>query len=479
MNIDLNTDMNTDVNAGASLQNVFLGLQQRAKKLRELSLSASLRWRESSLLRLKKAIESREEKVLAALQSDLGKPQFEAFANEYGFILTELNHTLKEFRGWAQDERCETPVALWPASSRIIHEPKGAVLILAPWNYPFQLSLGPLIAAISAGNVALVKPSEFSPATSRLVQEIIREVWPDGEVIALTGDGELAAKLTDCRWDHVFFTGSTEVGRKVMAACAKHLTPVTLELGGKSPCIFGPFASGSKNFEVALRRLIWGKFMNAGQTCLAPDYVLLHESNRKRFLDSFPNVIKDFYGVDPLRSTSLSKIVSEKHFDRLDSLLAECKILVGGTRDRSTKSFSPTLVEADLSTAKVWREEIFGPILPLYSWSKESDLDAVIERYPRPLALYVLGEDQEQSERLLRRYPFGGGTSGDTLIHVANPLLPFGGVGESGLGSYHGKWGFTTFSHAKSVVSKSYALDLKVRYPPYGDGWKKLKGFLS
>lgn len=454
-------------------------LRHHAKVIRELSLTASLRWREQVLLKLKKSIEVREQEILSALMSDLGKPEFEAFANEFGFVLTELNHTLKEFRGWAQDVSCETPIALWPASSKIVYEPKGAVLIIAPWNYPFQLSIGPLIAAVAAGNAVLLKPSEFAPATAQLVGEIVAEVWPNGEVVAATGDAGFAAELTDRRWDHVFFTGSTEVGRKVMASCAKHLTPVTLELGGKSPCIFGPFEPDSKNFEVAMRRLVWGKFMNAGQTCIAPDYLLLHESNRDRFLAMFSKVIQDFYGPEPMKSKSLSKIISERHFDRLDSLLSDCKILAGGQRERLSKSFAPTLVEADPDTARVWSEEIFGPILPILNWRTEQDLDAIIERNPRPLALYVLGENAAQSDRWLRRYSFGGGVSGDTLVHVANPLLPFGGVGESGMGTYHGKWGFSTFSHAKSLVVKSYAMDLKVRYPPYGEGWKKLKGFLS
>lgn len=462
-----------------SISETHRGLQQHAKVIRELSLPASLSWREEALLKLKKSIELREQKIISALKSDLGKPEFEAFANEFGFVLTELNYTLKEFRGWAQDVSCETPLALWPAKSKIIFEPKGVVLIIAPWNYPFQLSMGPLIAAIAAGNTVLLKPSEFASATALVVAEIVAEVWPNGEVVVAAGDAAFAAELTDRRWDHVFFTGSTEVGRKVMASCARHLTPVTLELGGKSPCIFGPFGPDSNTFEVALRRLVWGKFMNAGQTCIAPDYVLLHESNRERFLEMFPKVVQDFYGSDPTQSTSLSKIISERHFDRLESLLVDCKILAGGKRDRSSKSFGPTLVEADPQSAKVWREEIFGPILPLLTWSNEQDLDAIIEQNPRPLALYVLGENAAERDRWLRRYPFGGGASGDTLVHVASPLLPFGGVGESGMGTYHGKWGFTTFSHAKSLVFKSYALDLKVRYPPYGEGWKKLKGFLS
>lgn len=466
-------------NITENISAIHQSLRQHAKVIREFSPSASLRWREEALLKLRKSVQLREQQITVALMADLGKPEFEAFANEYGFVLKELNHTLKEFRGWAQDVSCETPLALWPASSKIVFEPKGAVLIIAPWNYPFQLSIGPLISAIAAGNSVLLKPSEFAPATARVVAEIVAEVWPKGEVVVVSGDGDFAAQLTDRRWDHVFFTGSTQVGRKVMTACAQHLTPVTLELGGKSPCIFGPFKSNSKNFDVALRRLIWGKFMNAGQTCIAPDYVLVHESNQNRFLDEFPKVIQDFYGSDPFKSASLSKIVSKQHFDRLESLLSDCKILFGGRRERSSKSFGPTLVEADPQVAKIWSEEVFGPILPVLFWKSEQDLDSMIEKNPRPLALYVLGENATQSDRWLRRYSFGGGASGDTLVHVANPLLPFGGVAESGLGSYHGKWGFTTFSHAKSLVIKSYALDFKVRYPPYGDGWKKMKGFLS
>lgn len=464
-------------------------LHTRAFELRKLSLSESLDRRHALLLRLKKSIESREEKIMGALAKDLGKPQFEAFANEYGFVLGELKHTIKEFRDWAQDVTCETPVALWPAKSKIVFEPKGVVLILSPWNYPFQLSIGPLIAALAAGNLAVLKPSEFAPATSRVIAEMIADAFSDGEVLLIEGDGETASHLTSLRWDHVFFTGSTEVGRKVMAACAQHLTPVTLELGGKSPCIFGPFSSSSKNFDVALRRLVWGKFMNAGQTCIAPDYVLIHQSNRARFLEAFPKVIRDFYGENPLQSSSLSKIISERHFDRLERMLEECKVLFGGQRDRATKSFAPTLIDGSFggsfqpSTSdelpRIWKEEIFGPLLPLVTWTTESEIEAIIEKNPRPLALYVLNDDSSESERLLRRFSFGGGASGDTLVHVANPQLPFGGISESGHGSYHGKWGFQAFSHSKSLVLKSYAMDLAVRYPPYGDAWKKMKGLLT
>lgn len=481
MKSDVKSDWNVEnikaLNAKLQQQAVQRRLAIRDGKSRDQEMVR----RERALLRLKEVVLKSEQEVLAALRSDLARDDFESFVNEFGFVLKEIDHALSEFRSWAQDRVVETPLVLWPASSKILSQAKGVVLIMAPWNYPFQLSLAPLVAALAAGNFAVIKPSEFAPATAKLIEQLVSAAWPDGDVVVVNGEASVAEELLRHRWDHVFFTGSPAVGKKVMAACAEFLTPVTLELGGKSPCVLGPFANGSSAFEVAVRRILWGKSVNAGQTCVAPDFLLVHKAMRARFLEVAKKVLREFHGEAPLTSTSLCRIVSKRHFERLVAMLGELapgEILQGGQYDRETLKMEVTLVETS-SEKRLHVEEIFGPILPIIVWEKDEELQQELLRHPRPLAFYAFGEDRAWASGVMRQNLYGGGCVGDTLVHLANPELPFGGCGESGIGAYHGRFGFDAFSHQQAVMERRYVADLKLRYPPYSDVWKRVKGMFS
>jgi aldehyde dehydrogenase (NAD+) len=473
-----------------SIDVIYSSLLARAADRRYWSRERDLQERERSLIRLKKSLIAMETEILDALKEDLGRNDFESYVNEFGFVMKELERALLEFRSWSKERVVDTPVVLWPAKSVILTKPKGAILILSPWNYPFHLSLAPLVSAVAAGNYAVIKPSEFAPATAQILQRLAARTWPDGEVVVITGGAQVAEELLNHRWDHVFFTGSTEIGKKVMAACAQFLTPVTLELGGKSPCLIGRFghefgyqedASSQRKFEVAVRRILWGKSVNAGQTCVAPDFVLVHREDRARFLDVSRRILAEFHGADPLRSDSMCRIVSRRHFDRLVKLLTELdpgEILHGGRYDSHILKMEITLVEAD-SYKRIHREEIFGPILPVIEWETDEDIKTVLARHPRPLAFYAFSGDPSWAREKMRQNVFGGGCIGDTILHLANPELPFGGCGESGIGSYHGRFGFDVFSQQQSILERRYIADLKLRYPPYSSLWRRMKGLFS
>lgn len=434
-----------------------------------------MEWRENSLARLEQEIRARESLIVEALRADLGKSEFEAFTTEIGLVLDELKTARREFRTWSAVARVSTPLKFFPARSEVHMAPKGAVLILAPWNYPFQLAMAPLVAAVASGNSVVLKVSEFAPQTGRVIAELTRRVWPDGEVVTIEGDAEVAAQILDRRWDHVFFTGGTEIGRKVMQTCAKYLTPVTLELGGKSPCV----VDRDVDIEVASRRILWGKSVNTGQTCIAPDYLVVHADVRDALVSAMKERSREFFGERPLQSKWLGKIVSEKHFARLSSMLDGAQVLWGGDRDGESRKFAPTLVSVESPEHPLLKEEIFGPILPVITWSNRAELDLILQRHPRPLAFYIFTKNSALAKDLMTMNDFGGGCVNDTLLHVANGEMPFGGVGESGMGAYHGQYGFETFSHRKSVMTRSFVFDLKFRYPPYPEFWKKLKGFLE
>lgn len=444
-------------------------LQTKTSETRELS------WREESLRRFARSIHEFESEISQALAQDLGKSDFEAFATEVGFVLEEIRNARRELRDWAKVQRVSTPLKLFPARSEVHVVPKGAVLIVAPWNYPFQLAMAPLVAAIAAGNSCALKVSEFAPATAQVIDKVIKRTWPNGHVVAVLGDADVASQLLDRRWDHVFFTGGTEIGRKVMMTCAKHLTAVTLELGGKSPCVI----DRDVDLEVTARRVFWGKTVNAGQTCIAPDFLAVHRDVKPALLEALRRVAIEFYGQDPLQSPWYGKIVSDRHFARLEKMLDGAKLVFGGTRDRASRHFAPTVVELESFDHPLMKEEIFGPILPVLTWSSEAELDQILELHPRPLAFYVFSSRTEFSDSLLKRFSFGGACVNDTLLHIANDELPFGGIGESGMGAYHGHYGFDVFSHRKAVVVRPFWMDLKLRYPPYPSSWKKIKGFLQ
>ena len=427
-----------------------------------------LKTRKQRLETLKKSIVKHEPDIIKALKADLGKSAFETYATEIGFTLEEINYTLKNIDSWAKVKKVKTPITLFPGKSFIHPEPYGVVMIISPWNYPFQLCLSPFIGAIAAGNRVVVKPSEFAAETSSIIKKILSEVFAENEVVVVEGGLEETQILLKQKFDYIFFTGSTGVGKIMMKAAAEHLTPVTLELGGKSPCLI----EESANLDIAAKRVAWGKFLNAGQTCVAPDYVLVPKRLQDEFIQKLNHHITTFYGGDIKASIDYPRIVNNKHFDRLKGLLDEKKIAIGGDLHREENYIGPTVMKNVEWSDKVMEDEIFGPILPIIPYETLDDAIKNILNYPKPLAFYVFSENTEKQKSIISRIPFGGGCVNDTVIHLANPNLPFGGVGTSGIGSYHGQKSFDTFTHHKSLYQQGSLVDIPLRYPPYNE--KKL-----
>ena len=422
-----------------------------------------LSWRRQQLEAMLRMLEEHESAILAALAEDLGKPEFEALGAEVFFVRNELQHTLAKLRKWAAPERVRTNLVVQPARSRIIREPLGVVLIIAPWNFPFQLALAPLVGALAAGNCAVVKPSELSPATSSLMTRLLSQYLSHDAIAVVEGGVPETTVLLQQRWDHIFFTGSTRVGRIVMAAAAKHLTPVTLELGGKCPVIIDRRA----NIDVAAKRICWGKFANAGQICLAPDYLLVDEAVYEPMVAALKATVQAFYGADPKASPDYGRIISTHHHRRLMGMLEGATIVVGGEADEAERYIAPTLVRDVDEDSPLMQEEIFGPLLPILRVRNVDEAISRVNARPKPLALYVYSEDSGVCEQVIARTSSGGASINHSWMHVAVPDLPFGGVGESGMGAYHGRASFETFSHRKSVLSKPTAIDPDVAYPPY------------
>jgi aldehyde dehydrogenase (NAD+) len=422
-----------------------------------------LAFRLQCLHRLQAAIRDRQHDILQALNKDFGKSSFEGYATEVGYVLEELGHMIKHLPQWVAPETVATPLVHQPATSQIYAEPYGVVLILAPWNYPFQLVIAPLIGAIAAGNCAVLKPSEFTANTSQVLQEIVRQCFDPGHVSVVEGAVAETQALLNQRFEHIFFTGSTAVGRIVMEKAAKHLTPVVLELGGKSPCI----VDRGVNLEMTARRIAWGKFINAGQTCVAPDYIYVPHELKAELIAELCLQIQAFYGQDPQASADYPRIISDKHFERLCSLMQSGRVVVGGTTDAKTRYIAPTLLDQITWDDPIMQDEIFGPILPILGYESLDEVIDQVASQPHPLALYFFSEDTTHQQRILQELAFGGGCINDTVVHLANPNLPFGGVGSSGMGAYHGKYSFDTFSHHKSIMHRQLRLDLPVRYPPY------------
>lgn len=431
--------------------------------------------RKERLKQLKKVIIAKEALISKALQLDLGKSEFESYVSEIGFILDELSFIRKNLDDWMGPQKVSTPLPLLPGKSVIYSEPHGVVLVIAPWNYPFQLCLAPVIGAIAAGNRVVVKPSEVASHTASIIQEIFEDVFEEEEVTVIQGAVEETTQMLKERYDYIFFTGSTAVGKVIMKAAAENLTPVTLELGGKSPCIIDE----SADLSTAAKRIVWGKFLNAGQTCVAPDYILIHDSLKESFIEKFKSTLNDFFGSDIKESPDYPRIINARHFDRLVSLLDPSKVKVGGIHDREAKYIAPTLMDNVVWTDKVMEDEIFGPILPVITFKSLNDIIPKVLERPRPLALYFFGEDEAAERRILERISFGGGCINDTVIHLANPYLPFGGTGQSGVGSYHGEKSFQTFSHQKSVFKQMNKVDIPLRYPPYKGKLNWIKFFVG
>ena len=427
----------------------------------------------AALKALHAAIVKNEKEIAAALHADLGKSEAEAYMCEIGMALSEITHMIKHVRKWAKPRRARTPLAQFPSKSSVTPCPYGNVLIMSPWNYPFLLTLDPLATAIAAGNTAIVKPSAYSPATSAVIERLIRECFPPAYVTTVTGGRSENAALLDQHFDFVFFTGSSAVGREVLRHTAEHLTPAVLELGGKSPCI----VDDSANIKLAAKRIVFGKFLNCGQTCVAPDFVLCDARIKDVLVATIKEEITRQYGADPLQNPHYGKIISEKHFNRLCGLIDEAKVAHGGACDADACRISPTVMVDVTFEDAVMGEEIFGPILPVLTYERFEDVFPLLRARPKPLALYLFSENRKHMRAVRERLPFGGGCINDTIIHLATSEMGFGGVGESGMGAYHGKVGFDTFSHHKSIVKKSTALDLPMRYQPYKKSGEKLIRF--
>lgn len=425
----------------------------------------SLAWRQAQLAGLRRMMDEADAELTEALRQDLGRPSMEAYAADIGHTKAELRHLAKHVARWMRPTKVRVPLTAAPAKAWVQPEPLGVALVIAPWNYPIQLLVEPLAAAVAAGNCVLAKPSELAPACSAALARLLpRYVDPEAITVVEGGVEETTALLAE-RWDHIFFTGSTAVGRVVAAAAATHLTPTVLELGGKSPT----YVHASANLDVAARRIAWGKFLNAGQTCIAPDYVLVDRQVRDRFVDALAARITEFFGTDPQQSASFGRIVNERHLARLAGLLGAGAgtVAVGGTTDPTARFVAPTVTVEPSPDSPVMQEEIFGPILPVLGVDGPDEAVAFITGRPKPLALYVFADDDAVIDGVVASTSSGGVCINQTLMHLLPSDLPFGGVGDSGMGAYHGKAGFDVFSHHKSVLRKPVTPDLKVLYPPY------------
>ena len=441
-----------------------MDIKKTVERQREYYLSGATRgyaFRLEALRKLQQAVRDYEKRISDALLADLGKHPFESYMSEIGMVLDEVRYHIRHLRGWMQDRRVRTPLAQFPSVSFVSPEPYGVALIMSPWNYPFLLCLDPLIGAISAGNCAVVKPSAYSTATSQVIADLLSEIFPAEYVSVVQGGRQENTDLLEQEFDYIFFTGSVAVGRVVMTAAAKHLTPVTLELGGKSPAI----VDASVDLKLAAKRIAFGKLLNAGQTCIAPDYVLVEASVRDAFIQNLREALSEKFPDGDYADHA--RIVNDRHYQDKKALLEGQTVVIGGGFDDALRKIEPTvLVDVDPESA-VMQEEIFGPILPVLTWTKLDEAIEFVRSRPKPLALYLFTQDRAVEEKVLRECSFGGGCINDTVIHLATPHMAFGGVGQSGMGSYHGKFSFDTFTHYRSIVRKSTWLDLPFRYFPY------------
>ena len=420
-------------------------------------------YRKETLKKLLYNIQKSEDLIVKALYDDFKKPEFEAVLTETNYVISELKDTIKNIYKWAKRKRVFPSLLNFPSTDYIFKEPYGNVLVIAPWNYPFQLALCPLISAVAAGNRVVLKPSELTPHTSAIIARIIEKTFHINHVEVFEGGVEVSNTLLAQRWDYIFFTGSVSVGKIVAKAAAENLTPITLELGGKNPCVIDETA----NLKLAAKRIVWGKFINAGQTCIAPDYILIQKNMKVNFITFLIEEIIKAYGKKMDKSPDFARIINTKNWLRLANMIEPEKVIFGGETEANTLYISPTVIEDPALDSLVMSEEIFGPILPILTYETQSDIDNVISRYEKPLAFYIFTENKSFAKKLIKTYSFGGGCINDTIIHFSNKRLPFGGVGHSGIGAYHGQLSFDIFSHHKAVVKKGNWLDLPMRYAPY------------
>ena len=428
------------------------------------------------LKKLKQTIKDYEELIFDALFKDLGKSRTESYMCEIGLVLDEISYMIKNIKKFAKEQIVPTPMTNFPSKSKIKLVPRGNVLIMSPWNYPFLLAIEPLVDAISAGNTVVLNPSAYSPATSDVVFKIINNIFPEEYVKVVRGGRKENEALLSYKYDYIFFTGSQNVGKEVLRKSAENLTPVTLELGGKSPCIIDKTA----NIPLTAKRIVFGKFLNCGQTCVAPDYLLCHENVKDDLIAEIKKQIIKQFGENPLVNKTYGKIINEKHFNRVKDLIDENKVIVGGKYDENTLKIDPTVMDNVSWDDLIMQEEIFGPILPILTFKSADYIIEKIENRPHPLALYVFSQDKKFIDKITSHCRFGGGCINDVVVHLATPEMPFGGFGESGMGAYHGKFGFETFSHRRSILDKSLCVDLPMRYQPYKTSYfKLLKLFLK
>ena len=428
-------------------------------------------FRITQLSRLYKWICDNENLIMDGLKKDLHKSAFESYATEIGIVKEEIRYILKHLRKWAKPKRVPTPITQFPSRSFIYPEPYGVVLIMSPWNYPFQLTIAPLAGAICAGNCAIVKPSAYSPNTSAVMARMIRELFPEKYIAVIEGGRKENEALLNEKFDYIFFTGSVNVGRYVMEKAAKHLTPVSLELGGKSPCIVDETA----DIKLAARRIVWGKFLNCGQTCVAPDYILVQKSVKEKLVKQIEKTIKKMYGKDPCANPEYPRMINEKHFERVLGLVKDAHVVCGGGSRSDSLQIEPTVLDGVTWDSPVMQEEIFGPVLPVLTFYDLKEAIALINARPRPLALYIFTKDRKNENYVLKNTSYGGGCINDTVVHLATSYMPFGGVGNSGMGGYHGKASFDTFTHRKSIMKKSLILDIPIRYAPFKNKLNILK----
>jgi aldehyde dehydrogenase (NAD+) len=440
-----------------------------------MNYKTDIGYRKEILTRLLNTIITHEDEIISALQDDFNKPAFEAVVTETSYVISDLKYTIKNISRWAKPKRVFPFVLNIPSSDYIYKEPYGKVLVIAPWNYPFQLALCPVISAVAAGNQVVLKPSELTPRTAEIIEKIIAKTFAVDHVEVIQGDVQVATNLLEQRWDYIFFTGSVAVGKIIAKAAAKNLTPVTLELGGKNPCI----VDESANLKLAAKRIVWGKFINAGQTCIAPDYILVHKKSKSDFIQYLKDEITLAYGDNPEVSPDYARIINAKNWSRLVGMIEETKILFGGQYNSETNYISPTLIDESNLESLIMQEEIFGPLLPLLSYEDEAEINTIIAKYEKPLALYIFSERKSFCNTIIASHSFGGGCVNDTMVHFSNKQLPFGGVGHSGIGAYHGKLSFDIFSHHKGVVKKATWIDLPLRYAPYKDKLASIKKILN
>lgn len=451
------------------------GILEKQRRFFNTDKTKDVGFRIQQLKALREAIKKYEDEILEALRLDLNKANFEGYATEVALVLEEISYAIKHVKGWSRPKRAKTPIVHFLSSSYIATEPFGVVLVMSPWNYPFQLAMSPVVGAIAAGNCVFVKPSEYSFNTSEIIEKIVKEIFDEKYMTVVRGGREANKTLLDEKFDFIFFTGGPTVGRVVMASAAQHLTPIVLELGGKSPCIVDETA----HVKLAAKRIVWGKFLNGGQTCVAPDYLLVHKRVKDELVREMINYIKIFYGDEPEKNKDYPKAINQKHFERVQGLMSSGNIITGGRVNEETRQIAPTILEGVSWDSAVMQEEIFGPLLPIMEFEKIEDVVMMLKNHPKPLALYLFTTSKRVEDYVVKNTSYGGGCINDVVIHVASHYIPFGGVGESGMGNYHGANSYATFARKKGIIKKSNLFDVYLRYPPFKDHLKLLKKLMK